>query len=252
MRNFGKKPIIAPVPKAILFDLDDTILAEGSPDECWQGICQTFAPMIEGLSSKGLFTAVVESRDWFWSDPERTREGRLDLVSARRAIVSSAFSRLGVGSRTVANEMADSYTVTREEELKPCPGAIETLLHLKNDGVRSALITNGAGESQRAKIDRFQLGPLFDLILIEGERGIGKPDERVYLHALEQLNALPSETWMVGDNLEWEVAAPQRLGIFGIWVDPTGKGLPESSAVRPDHIIRTLPELQHLYSSISR
>jgi FMN phosphatase YigB (HAD superfamily) len=22
------------------------------------------------------------------------------------------------------------------------------------------------------------------------------------------------ETWMVGDNLEWEVAAPQRLGIF--------------------------------------
>jgi hypothetical protein len=27
------------------------------------------------------------------------------------------------------------------------------------------------------------------------------------------LSVEPSETWIVGDNLEWEVAAPQRLGL---------------------------------------
>jgi putative hydrolase of the HAD superfamily len=48
---------------------------------------------------------------------------------------------------------------------------------------------------------------------------------------------------MVGDQLEWEVAAPQRLGIKGIWVDVLGDGLPEASPVRPDRIIRRLSEL---------
>lgn len=48
---------------------------------------------------------------------------------------------------------------------------------------------------------------------------------------------------MVGDNLEWEVVTPQRLGIFAIWYDPAGKGLPEGSSIRPDRIIHALPEL---------
>ncbi|WP_293454912.1 HAD hydrolase-like protein [Phenylobacterium sp.] len=48
------------------------------------------------------------------------------------------------------------------------------------------------------------------------EHGFGKPEERAYRHALQALDADPSEVWMVGDNLEWEVAAPQRLGIYSI------------------------------------
>ncbi|MGA9348435.1 MAG: HAD-IA family hydrolase [Anaerolineae bacterium] len=47
--------------------------------------------------------------------------------------------------------------------------------------------------------------------MIKGEFGVGKPDDRVYLHALDQLNVKPEETWMVGDNLEWDVRAPQRM-----------------------------------------
>jgi putative hydrolase of the HAD superfamily len=48
---------------------------------------------------------------------------------------------------------------------------------------------------------------------------------------------------MVGDNLEWEVAAPQRQGMVGIWVDAAGNGLPEDSTVTPDRIIRSITEL---------
>jgi len=39
------------------------------------------------------------------------------------------------------------------------------------------------------------------------------------------------------------VAAPQRLGILGVWVDNAGNGLPASSPVRPDRIIRALSDL---------
>jgi putative hydrolase of the HAD superfamily len=48
---------------------------------------------------------------------------------------------------------------------------------------------------------------------------------------------------MVGDNLEWEIAAPQRLGIYAIWYDGYATGLPSGCQVRPDRIIRSLPEL---------
>ena len=53
---------------------------------------------------------------------------------------------------------------------------------------------------QRGKIQRFGLEPCFDYILIEEEFGVGKPDERVYLHAIGQLDTHPSKSWMVGDN----------------------------------------------------
>ena len=46
-----------------------------------------------------------------------------------------------------------------------------------------------------------------------------------------------------GVGLEWEVAAPQKIGIFAIWMDSRGKGLPESTNIRPDRIIKALPEL---------
>ena len=232
------------LPKAILLDLDDTILAlSDSADPCWQRVCERFASRIDGLDPRKLFTAIRERRFWFWEDPERHRRGRLDLGRARREVVAAALLQLGIDAPALANEIADTYSLEREEALQPFPGAIEALRHLRGQGVRLALITNGNAEAQRRKIDRFDLTPLFDCILIEGEFGVGKPDERIYLHTLDQLNVKPEETWMVGDNLEWDVRAPQSLGIFAIWLDFAGRGLPESSLVRPDRVIRSLSEL---------
>jgi putative hydrolase of the HAD superfamily len=48
---------------------------------------------------------------------------------------------------------------------------------------------------------------------------------------------------MVGDNLEWEIVAPQRLGIYAIWHDGYGVGLPSDCPIRPDRIICRLSEL---------
>ncbi len=232
------------LPKAILFDLDDTILAlSGSADEPWRIICTRFSSRVEGLTPDQLFSAIREARSWFWQDRERHRRGRLDLVTARREIVAESFRHLKIDDPTLANEIADTYASEREETVRPFPGAIETLGTLQSEGIRLALITNGASDGQRRKIDRFGLEDYFQYILVEGEFGVGKPDERVYLHALRQLEAAPEDTWFVGDNLEWDVEAPQRLGIFAIWVDFVGKGLPEASHVRPDRIINNISEI---------
>jgi putative hydrolase of the HAD superfamily len=81
-------------------------------------------------------------------------------------------------------------------------------------------------------------------MFIEGEVGFGKPDERVYRLALETLDVGPKDAWMVGDNLEWDVAQPQRLGIFAIWIDGKGSGHRKLDSIRPDRTIRRLSELR--------
>lgn len=232
------------MPRAILLDLDDTILAfsEGA-DPCWRRTCERFAFRIEGLSPDRLFDAIKESRAWFWGDLDRHRRGRLNLDRARREIVAEAFARLSIHAPALVNEIAYAYALEREDTIRPFPGAVEALRQLRGQGIRLALVTNGDAETQRCKIDRFGLAPLFDCILIEEEFGVGKPDERVYRYTLDQLGVKPEETWMVGDNLEWEVRGPQKLGIRGIWLDFVDKGLPEACPVHPDRIVRSLAEL---------
>jgi putative hydrolase of the HAD superfamily len=123
------------------------------------------------------------------------------------------------------------------------PGAHDAIDRLKALGVKLALLTNGAALTQRAKVERFALTHRFDHIQIEGEHGFGKPEERAYLHAMDALGVKAADTWMIGDNLQWEVEAPQRLGIYAIWIDTHGEGLPPDSPIKPDRIIRSLTEL---------
>jgi len=232
------------LPQAILLDLDDTILSfDAGAEGCWRDICARFAPRLVGCEPADLLAAIRASRGWFWSDPERHRCGRLKLEAARCEIVTVALLQLGVAAPALADEIARSYAAEREASIQPFPGAIETLRTVRERGVRLALITNGRAEDQRRKMETHGLNSLFDCVLIEGEFGVGKPDPRVYQHVLDQLTVTPREAWMVGDNLEWDVAAPQRLGIVGIWLDVLGTGLPEASAVTPDRIIRSLSEL---------
>lgn len=80
------------------------------------------------------------------------------------------------------------------------------------------LITNGSSEHQRSKLQHFSLAGHFDYIFIEGEQEFGKPDPRIYKLALSELGVNAEETWMVGDNIVWDVLAPQQLDIRGIWI----------------------------------
>lgn len=48
---------------------------------------------------------------------------------------------------------------------------------------------------------------------------------------------------MVGDNLVWDVQAPQALGIHAIWYDYRGAGLPQDSSILPNHLICYVMEL---------
>jgi putative hydrolase of the HAD superfamily len=138
--------------------------------------------------------------------------------------------------------VAHRYRDLRAANHSLIPGAVETLERLRAQGVLLALVTNGAGAAQRAKIERFDLARHFDHIQIEGEFGLGKPHPRVYEVALRALEVAAEHAWFIGDNLEWDVAGPQQHGIYGVWVNPGG-GPPSDPSVVPDRVVRTIAEL---------
>ena len=235
------------LPRAMLIDMDDTILsAYGRPEIVWNKIAIEYADELEGLPPPQVAAAVLSFARNFWSTAEPA--WRLKLGEARRLTVKGGFAALAAAGHPalpddLADRIADRFTTYREEEMFVFPGAHEAIDRLKALGVRLALVTNGAADTQRAKVERFELAHRFDHIQIEGEHGFGKPEERAYHHAMAALGVTARDTWMIGDNLEWEVEVPQRLGIYAIWIDAHGDGLPEGSTVKPDRIIRSLSEL---------
>jgi putative hydrolase of the HAD superfamily len=202
------------VLKAILFDLDDTIIAwDAVAEQSWQLVCNQFMSRVTGLEGDKLYTTIKEARDWYLSDPERHRYSRLNLKAYRRNAVSIALTRLKVNAPDLANEIADAYGVERDAAAFVYPGAIDTLKYFRNQKVRLALVTNGTSEGQRKKIERYDLYHFFDSIMIEGEMGVGKPDERFFLATLNSLDVSVSEAWMIGDDIERDIGGAQKIGI---------------------------------------
>ena len=229
--------------RALLIDLDDTLLDySGGVEECWAGACHTVA-MPAGIDSARLLAQLAKSRRWFWDDPERHRRERTDMMGAWTKIVAHALETVGPARDGLAAEIAEAFAASRWNRMDLFPGVRDALHRLRGRGLPLALVTNGDKRQQRRKIERWDLAGFFDVIVIEGEFGMGKPEEQVYRHVLDALAVAPASAWMVGDNLEWDVAAPQRLGLSAVWVDGPGHGLPAGSPVRPDRIVRAFPEL---------
>ena len=172
------------LPTAILFDLDDTLVGEGHRLPVLVQVCEEFAAALGDNNPAAMADTLERELQAFWSNSDASKAARLDgsgsgIRTARRNVIARAFERLDVpGALRQAHLFSDRFTELRAAGAGVFPGAREALHDLRTQGVRLALVTNGAAELQRAKLERFSLTSLFDHVQIEGEYGFGKPDER--------------------------------------------------------------------------
>jgi putative hydrolase of the HAD superfamily len=229
------------LPEVLLLDLDDTILrfTAGQPN-CWKLALERFLP--EHTDHSALLQAITLEGNEFWAPSERAFWGRQNMHAARRLIACSALSAFGI-TLDLCHRIADEMTERKEELVRPFEGALEALSALRQRGHRLGLLTNGCAAFQRRKLTRFALEPFFDVVLIEGELGYGKPDRRVFGAALAFFGVAPADSCMVGDNLDADIGGARDLGINAVWHDAYGAGLPARATVRPDRIIQSLSEL---------
>lgn len=230
-------------PKAILFDLDDTIITFGTRHDTFVDVAKNLSGELGGRDPVDVGDEVERVYGKFWSDPDNYAKYRYDPLAARIEVATQIFGPWGLAD-DLPKRFGEEFDRLRDQRMHSYPGAVQFLQTLKAAGMKLGLISNGAGPVQREKIDKFALAQLFDVIQIEEEVGYGKPEERAYRDALHALGVRADECWMVGDNLQWEVAAPQRLGMVGIWVDLAGKGVPAGSNVKPDQIVRSISAIQ--------
>ncbi|MFD1882854.1 HAD family hydrolase [Paracoccus pacificus] len=213
-------------PQAIVFDLDDTLLtAYRTPEKTWFAIISEHSDAL-GVHDRRWVTAEVLDRVLdFLSQDEGRKLWRLEGDRTRRRVVRSAFHRLNLarpeGTEPLhgvdADRIADRFETYLEDTITLKPDTLPVLDALRGMDIRLGLLTNGSGPRQRGKIARFDLARHFQAIRIEEEAGFGKPDPRAYRAILRALDTVPALAWMIGDDPTWDVEAPARLGLTGIY-----------------------------------
>jgi HAD superfamily hydrolase (TIGR01509 family) len=215
MLRWDRQPLTA-----VLLDLDDTILDnQAGLEAAWERVSAELAARLGDVSPAAARVALGAASEWYWADDERHRRGRLDMRGSRRAVVERVLETLGRPDPRIAEEVAALYNEIRDASYAPFPGALEALARLRARTRALGLVTNGAADAQRAKIERWGLAAHFDVIAIEGEVGAGKPDPRHFGHALAALGADPTATLMAGDNYRCDVLGALELGMHAVWID---------------------------------
>ncbi len=92
------------------------------------------------------------------------------------------------------------------------------LLAVRAAGLRTGLLSNSWGMSDYPR-DLFP--SLFDAVVISGEVGMRKPEERIFRHAAGLLGLDPAECVFV-DDIEVNVTAAEAIGMTAVLhTDPT-------------------------------
>ena len=74
-------------PKALLIDLDDTLIDyDGFAEEAWHRACEVVSG--GALPVNTLVNEILQYSSWYWSDPHRHREGRNNLEETMRWLPS--------------------------------------------------------------------------------------------------------------------------------------------------------------------
>jgi putative hydrolase of the HAD superfamily len=229
MLRWDRQPLAA-----VLLDLDDTILDnQAGLEAAWSRVSVELAARLGDVSADAVRAALGDASAWYWSDEARHRRGRLDMRGSRHAVVARVLERLGRPDPRLAGEVAELYHAVRDASYAPFPGALEALARLRARTPGLGLVTNGAADAQRAKIERWGLAAVFDVIAIEGEVGAGKPDPRHFGHALEVLGADPAATLMAGDNYRCDVLGALELGMHAVWIDRERRAAPPVAGAGP-------------------
>lgn len=194
--------------KAIMFDLDDTLLdREKAADVMFSVIAEKFYKN----------TGMTESQydDMFCEFKEYDNRG----CERKVVMINDLFNKFPPSFIISDSEFIDFWNSNFPKCFSRDTERINTVIKLQ-EHVKTAIITNGSVQVQRAKITETKLNELFKVIIISDEVGIQKPDPKIFELALNKIDVLPENALFVGDNLKKDIGGCQSAGIRGIWFNP--------------------------------
>jgi putative hydrolase of the HAD superfamily len=190
-------------PRAVFFDLDDTLIDRASAFERYLA------------DFMGRFPAAFPSSRWVADLAELhalDRRGATDRATFCRR-VTATFPGVGLTPEAFWEDMSSRLPLLVRRDDDVC-----RLVELVTKRQPVAAVSNGSGRVQRAKLKCAALTEQLPHVFISGEVGAEKPDPRIFQAALAAVDRTPQEVLHVGDDPERDIAAAARLGMATCWI----------------------------------
>jgi HAD superfamily hydrolase (TIGR01549 family) len=241
-------------PKAVLFDLGDTLwhFPELPPVEAIR--TETVGRISNllrswGVEPKGELRFLGRDIRLALGEADRTAyEGDLvspDYVDLAQRVSGNAGLDI---TREQAGQLWDTWNLGGAFLGRQLyEGAVDMLTSLRNRGYRLGAVTNRSfgGPLFLEEVRGLGLLEFFDAMSISCDMGYMKPHPKIFEHALSQLELAPSEAVMVGDSLRADVIGSQALGMTAIWRrHPQTRD--QVDGANPDFVVDALHEIPSL------
>ncbi|QDU00882.1 Pyrimidine 5'-nucleotidase YjjG [Gimesia chilikensis] len=188
--------------KAILFDLDNTLLDRSTAVRRYftQLLQDASPPLPEDEFEFTLLTILA-----------RDRLGYEDRAAFFDWAATTCFP-----DWTPA-ELWSDFREKLPRMIEPDPLCLRLLQRLQPH-YALAVITNGSAELQRAKIEAAGIDQLIDHIWISEETGAAKPDRAIFAQALAALGVTPQQALFVGDHPHQDISGARQIGMHTCWM----------------------------------
>jgi putative hydrolase of the HAD superfamily len=253
------------VQRALLFDLDDTLMVEEPAATASFLATAEFAMTRVDIDPRTLAKGARErARELWYAAPTHEHCMRIGISSweglwrrfegaepdtqslrqwsptYRREAWRLALADLEVDDQELAEELAERFWSERRDRHEVFPDVTQALARL-SDAHAMAIVTNGAACLQREKLAASGLESYFDAVVVSADLGVAKPDASVFEHALSRLGAGRDSAVMVGDSIRKDVDGARSAGLGAVWVNRGGSPAPDG---RTDLVeIATLTDL---------
>jgi putative hydrolase of the HAD superfamily len=261
--------------KAVLFDLDDTLLwDERSVKEAFAATCEEAAKQYSTIDPAALEEAVrkearalYESYETFpftkmiginpfeglWARFQQGEQQEFRKLEAlapeyRKQSWTRGLKAVGVDDAELGARLAEQFPAERRSRPIVYEETFEVLKQLKSK-YQLLLLTNGSPDLQKEKLDGVaELIPYFDHIVISGEFGKGKPDASIFEHSMKLLGITAEEGVMIGDKLTTDILGSNTVGMKNMWINR--HGATRTDEIIPAYEIANLREIQRVIDSI--
>jgi putative hydrolase of the HAD superfamily len=219
--------------KAVLFDLDGTLLDRDASVEQFIGIqYDRLASNLNHIFKNDYTTRFIEldCHGYVWKDK----------------VYQQLVEEFKIESLTWEMLLQD-YEQQFQHHCIPFSGLVEMLNLLKREGYLLGIITNGRGEFQTHAIEGLGIQGYFDVILISDFEKIRKPETEIFHRAAHRLGVMHQDCVFVGDNPEADIIGAKNAGMKAIWK----RSLSWQESKEADAIVDELHEISVILQSQS-
>lgn len=202
-------------PKAVIFDLFNTLIPGGSREERDEVSVRMAQAM--GLAP-GPFAELIRTT---FDDRVRGRLGDLRQTTEHLASV------LGAAPALWQIEVAVAQRLEMTRSLHQRTWAVPALEGLRHRGVPCGLVSDCSAETPEIWPES-PLAPMLQAVSFSCRTGHRKPEPEAYLHATRGLGVAPEECVFVGDGGSRELSGAIALGMRTVRFVPQGEGIGET------------------------